>query len=310
MSNDSKADEVINGTVREVDGKMRIYYDQYWIRYYQPPDDVLTAKKNLIVGLTRRAFHHTELGINTPGENLDLARLGYERAAGSAEKRVNAAMLAGALFNRATDIFKTVVELAEKGVHISLDNELMRECSECLQEAMELGQWVRDVNGDNSEGIEELWGEPLKAFTLPLGEYYASRYIKISQSMRDIDNVAEKMIETFNSIKAFEGIEDLLRDFVKMAKQECEITKIDPDIFEVWPKYVTSIELVEYFEPQISNNTSEADRKVIERGSELLQNGRKLIEHIAGVRVPIPKATKRYIKDCDEFAGLTENLEE
>ena len=39
-------------------------------------------------------------------------------------------MLAGALFNRATDIFTSIVDLAAKGVETAPDNELMRECEE------------------------------------------------------------------------------------------------------------------------------------------------------------------------------------
>ena len=75
-----------NGTVREVNGRKRTYYDGYWIVYYKPPPETLTAKKNLIVNLTRRAFHHTEPGINTPGENLDQARRAYDSALIPTEK--------------------------------------------------------------------------------------------------------------------------------------------------------------------------------------------------------------------------------
>ena len=108
-----------NATTREVDGKQEVYYDGYWIRWYEPPHDNLQEKKALIDSLTRRAFHHTESGINTPGDKLDVARTCYEQAKNPDCKRVNGAMLAGALFNRATDIFTTVVDLEEKGVHIS-----------------------------------------------------------------------------------------------------------------------------------------------------------------------------------------------
>ena len=89
-----------NGTQKTVDGQRFIFYDGYWIRYYQPPADSLVARKNLIESLTRRTFHHTEHGINTPGHALEAARRAYEKQTDARQKRVNAAMLAGALFNR------------------------------------------------------------------------------------------------------------------------------------------------------------------------------------------------------------------
>ena len=129
-----------NGDRRIVDTIEYVYYDGYWIRYYAPLDDSLANRKRLIDSLTRRAFHHTEAGINTPGKSLDLAREAYASETDPERKRVNAAMLAGALFNRATDLFTSIVELAELGVKVSQNNELMRECSDCFQEALDLGR--------------------------------------------------------------------------------------------------------------------------------------------------------------------------
>lgn len=65
-------------------------------------------------------------------------------------------MLAGALFNRAADIFLKLVELQTCGIEILSDNPLMRECGRCLLEAMELGKNVLHRSGE--EGIDELWG--------------------------------------------------------------------------------------------------------------------------------------------------------
>ena len=77
-----------NGSKKEVGGKSRIYYDGYWIRYYAPPAETLSAKKELLDMLTRRTFHHTEAGINTPGVNLDLARIAGETQPDPSKKRV------------------------------------------------------------------------------------------------------------------------------------------------------------------------------------------------------------------------------
>ena len=147
-----------NGQHQTIDGVDKVYYDGYWIKYYAPPDDTLAAKKQLIQALTRRLFNHVEHGINIPGRRLEEARTAYERETDPARKRVNRAMLAGAYFNRAADIFTKLVELQELGVAINQHNELMRECGQCLLHALDLGKAVRHRNGD--ESIDELWGEP------------------------------------------------------------------------------------------------------------------------------------------------------
>jgi len=117
-----------NGTRSVFKGLEYIFYHGCWVRYYNPPSESLASKKLLIDHLTRRTFHHTEPGINTPGYRLEAAREAYNSQTDATMKRVNAAMLAGALFNRATDLFTSIVELEEKGVKVSRDNELMRSC--------------------------------------------------------------------------------------------------------------------------------------------------------------------------------------
>ena len=96
-------------------------------------------------------------------------------------------MLAGAIFNRATDIFTKLVEIQALGVTIEYDNALMRECGEHLQEALTLGKMVLHRSGE--EGLDELWGEPFKAFAFTIEEFYNSRYVKIAQAMRAIDEI-------------------------------------------------------------------------------------------------------------------------
>ena len=80
----------------------------------------------------------------------------------------------------ATDIFRTIVDLASKGVAVSSDNELMQECGQCFKEALELGKQVKHYSGQ--EGIDELWGEPFRAFSVPIETFYESRFIKIAQA--------------------------------------------------------------------------------------------------------------------------------
>jgi hypothetical protein len=100
-----------NGTRRLIDGRERVFYDGYWIKAYVAPADTLTAKKKLIEALTRRLFNHVEHGINMPGHRLDDVRKAFDAETDPDRRRVKGAMLAGALFNRATDIFTKLVEL-------------------------------------------------------------------------------------------------------------------------------------------------------------------------------------------------------
>jgi hypothetical protein len=289
-----------DGARRVIDSIEYVFYDGYWIRYYAPLQDTLANRKRLIDSLTRRAFHHTEAGINTPGTSLDLAREAYESETDAERKRVNAAMLAGALFNRATDLFTAIVDLGELGVQVSHNNELMRQCSDCFQEALTLGQQVKHHSG--CEGIDEVWGEPFKAFTMPIADFYQSRFVKIAQSMREIDLVADCMVEVFCSRKLFAGLKELVFDYSTAARQAAETMKKDPRIFQVWPNFVALGELLDAFKPEVPEDADQILRMRIAYGRDLIQEGRRLVSYIAGARVPMPQSTATYIKKCQRFA--------
>jgi hypothetical protein len=289
-----------DGTRRVIDTIEYVFYDGYWIRYYAPLQDTLANRKRLIDSLTRRAFHHTEAGINTPGSSLDLAREAYEKETNPDCKRVNAAMLAGALFNRATDLFTAIVDLGELGVQVSHGNELMRQCSDCFQEALTLGQQVKHHSG--CEGIDEVWGEPFKAFTMPIADFYQSRFVKIAQSMREIDLVADCMIEVFGSRTLFAGLKELVVDYATAARQAAETMKKDPRIFQIWPNFVALGELLDAFRPEVPDDADQMLRMRIAYARDLVQEGRRLISYIAGARVPMPQSAAIYIKKCQRFA--------
>lgn len=294
------AEKFENGQIREIDGRICIYYDGYWIRYYAPPEDTLEEKKNLIDSLARRTFHHTELGINTPGDKLEIARKAYEDETDPARKRIKGAMLAGALFNRAIDIFTSIVELAAKGVIISDDHELMRQCGEYLREALEFGKMVKHYSGE--EGIDELWGEPFKAFILPMEAFYESRYIKIAQTMRDIDRITSKMGQVFGKLQAFDGIVPKLKELAAAAKMVAETVKRDWVIFDVWPRFVAATEALDNFEPKVSEHDAESENRFIRVGRRLLMEGKDVLTYISGARVPMPKTTREYCEKCDAYA--------
>ncbi len=302
-SNSNSLANPVNGERRLIDTVEYVYYDGYWIRYYAPMEDSLANRKRLIDSLTRRAFHHTEAGINTPGKSLDLAREAYESETDPERKRVNAAMLAGALFNRATDLFTSIVDLGELGVQVSHNNELMRECSDCFQEALQLGQQVKHHSG--CEGIDEVWGEPFKAFTMPVKDFYESRFIKIAQSMRDIDRVADCMIEVFCSRPMFVDVEALIVDYASAARQIAETMKKDPIIFRVWPNFVALGEQLDAFKPELPQDADQMSRMRLAYGRDLIQEGRRLISYIASARVPMPNSTEAYIEKCRRYGDAS-----
>lgn len=292
-----------NGTRRIADGAEYVYYDGYWIRYYRPLDDSLASRKRLIDNLTRRAFHHTEPGINTPGERLEAARCAWQNENDPALKRVNAAMLAGALFNRATDIFTAIVELEEKGVRISRSNELMKACGNCFKEALELGKSVRHHSGE--EGIDELWGEPFRAFTMPIPNYYESRLIKLAQTMSNIDEVAEQLKLTFAGQAAFSAVNPLIDTLAEAARHECETMKSDACIFQIWPRFVAAGEALGDFRPEVDLGRSRNCDYVYDEAIRTISAGRDLINWIARARVPMSLSTRQFRERC---GALSENL--
>lgn len=293
----------LEGTRRIIGGEERVYYEGYWIKTYPLPADSLHTKRQLIEVLTRRLFNQTEHGLNIPGCRLPDARLSFQSELDPARRRVKAAMLAGALFNRATDIFRKLVELQADGVEVRSDDPLMRECGQCLLDAMELRHFVLHRSGE--EGIDELWGEPFRAFSIPIADYYESRYIKLGQSMRDIDRIAEVMVEIFGSIAAFAAIETPIREFVDAAKLKMENLRTDEDIFDVWAQLVTAAERLANFAPvpQVIHDDLDAIRYDLADGLSLIRNGRDLIFYIARARTPMPKSTREYIERCEAYVA-------
>ena len=287
------------GTRRIIDGQERVFYDGYWIKTYPVPADSLDAKKRLIEALTRRLFNHTEHGLNIPGTRLNEARCSYQAETDPGRRRVKAAMLAGALFNRGTDIFRKLVELQGEGVEIRSDDALMRECGHCLLEAMELGRFVLHRSGE--EGIDELWGEPFRAFSIPLEDFYESRYIKIGQTLRDIDRIADAMVTCFTGIPAFADIEPPIRDFARAAQIKTETLRTDPDIFDVWSDLVTAGERLANYAPHPVAVDLTPPLHNSSDGLQLIRNGRDLVFYITRARTPMPKSTREYIDRCENY---------
>jgi len=288
-----------NGTLRIVDGIKRVFYDGYWIKAYDPPADSLQAKKILIQATTRRLFNHVEHGINIPGKRLDEAKEAFEKEQVPARKRIKGAMLAGALFNRATDIFTKLVELQEQGIEIDEDNALMRECGECLQDALSLGRMVLHRSGE--EGIDELWGEPFRAFSIPVEYFYESRYIKIAQTLRDIDRISDVLVHTFSNDPLFSDAPTIIRRFTDEAKNKCETLRTDEDIFDVWSGFVVASEQLAAYAPPMPVQPDVTLMRHAADGIRLIKQGRALITYLSRARVTMPRSTKDYLERCEEY---------
>jgi hypothetical protein len=287
-------EEIEAGTERVVDGCLRVYYDGYWIKAYPVPADTLLEKRRLIAALTRRLFNHVEHGINVPGERLEEAREAFDRETLPDRRRVKAAMLAGALFNRAADIFQKLVELQKLGVIVKSDNALMKQCGQHLTEALELGKMVLHRSGE--EGIDELWGEPFKAFAFPIEEFYKSRYVKIALTMRTIDRLAGELADALGAWPVFSGIETLIVEYAAAARVKCETLRTDTDVFETWTTFVVAGERLAAFEPHWSSMPTPLDSELAMVGRSLARRGKELIADMARARVPMPKSTADLIE--------------
>lgn len=291
--------EIPRGKRQIIGGHMRVYYDGYWVKTYEPPVDSLSVKLKLIEALTRRLFNHVEHGLNVPGSRLGEARAAYVGETDSRRKRVKAGMLAGALFNRAAEVFKKLVELQALGVDVHTDNPLMRQCGEHLQEALALGKSVLHYSGE--EGIDELWGEPFKAFAYSVEDFYKTRYVKIAMCMAAIDRIALAMIENLAVVPSLAGIDQPVRALATAACAKSETLRTDPDIFEIWTSFVVAGEELCDFTPNRVDKLAHEEARRVTEGLSLLRTGAKLIEYIARARVPMPKSTREFIERCEHF---------
>ena len=297
---------VENGTIKKATGNgcARIYYEGYWIRYYKVPEDTLHYKKGLIDQLTKRVFHHVERGINTPGQRLEEVRAAYEAEGNTAKKRVLAAMLAGALLNRGSDILTKMVELEVFGVKVKPDNPLVKECGHCFMGALEYGKYIKPLHG--YEGMDELWGEPFKVFVTPIEHFQESRYIKLAHTMREIDDIAEKIISVFQSSAMFKNNIPMLLELADSAKKVIETMRSDKQFIDVWPCFVSASEGVAASKPALPPVPSRRDHTLGKRGIQLFQDAGLLIFDLANLRIPMPATTRALLERCDQFRSKYE----
>jgi hypothetical protein len=291
-----------NGDRQQIDGITRAYYEGYWIKCYKPPKNTLATKKRLIHSLTRRLFNHMEHGINIPGRLLNEIRAAYEAEQDPAKKRVKGAMLAGALFNRAADIFTHLVDLEASGVEITPDDDLMHQCGLYLREALEFGEMVKHRNGD--EGIDELWGEPFKAFIMSVEDFYESRYLKIAMTMKNIDQVAAYMISFIEHDPRFPGLGRLILEYAKAARRKCETLRTDKYIYDVWADFVVAGEAITDFPVDPGVRHADDLPVHVKDVQRLLNEGVSLIAFITRARTPMQKSSVNYLAECERLKAL------
>lgn len=303
MSN--QTDKPENGQKRTIDGKDCIYYDGYWIRRYEVVEDTLANKKRLIDQLTKRVFHHIETGLNTPGFRLNEIKKTYEDEENVARKRVKGGMLAGALLNRGTDILTSIVDLEAAGVHIEPGNELMKQCGQCFVEALALGKHIKLSSG--GEGIDEIWGEPFKVLHMSMEDYYQSRYIKVAQTMSQIDKLSDLLKKIAQCKPVFSEATVLIEDLCESAKIACETLRSDPASFEIWPRHVVAKEHYEDYIYALYENFGEGSSHGIVKGINLLMEGGQIVVNLSTVRVPMPESMKKFISRCNVYLKDKEN---
>jgi hypothetical protein len=296
-------DQIAEGTERTFDGRLRVFYDGYWIKAYPIPSDTLAEKRRLIEVLTRRLFNHVEHGLYVPGSRLEEARSAFDSENDVARKRLKGGMLAAALFNRAADILTKLVDLQSSGVVIAPGDPLLRRCGEHLQEALALGRMVLHRSGE--EGIDELWGEPFKAFAFPIPEFYRSRYIKVAMAMRCIDRIVNEAVPALASLPGFRDAGRLFHELASAAKTYSETLRADPDIFDVWTSFAVARERLLAFPPDLGPKRTPHQRQQFELGKRLVRETTDLMSSIARARVPMPKSTDDLIARCKTLLPST-----
>jgi hypothetical protein len=306
VSRQEPGEVLAEGTERIIDGQLRGYFGGYWLKLYPVPEDSLLEKQRLIAALTRRLFNHVEHGLYVPGVRLEEARNAYVNEQDGERKRVKGGMLAGALFNRAADILTKLVELQALGVEIAASDPLMRRCGQHLQEALSLGTSVRHRTGE--EGIDELWGEPFKAFAFPIKEFYHSRYIKLSMTMRCIDDISEGAAPPLEVCPGMMGVGAKVTALAEAAKDYAQSLRTDAQVFDSWATLAVAREHLEAHRAKLPKRGAPTERELGREAEQLAHEVGRLLFHIARARVPMPKSAAALGVRCRALSERSASL--
>ena len=175
------------------------------------------------------------------------------------------------------------------------------ECGRCFLEALELGKNIK--LGDGGEGVDELWGEPFRVFSMPIDEFFKTRYIKIAQTMSEIDQIADALRKVIDQYTLFDDMEDMLLELAETAKLACETIRTDPVIFDVWPRYIAAKEA--YEEHMVNLLVGKKSREYLQYldAYQLIKYGGALLIKLATLRVPIPNSVRDFSQRCNEFVN-------
>ena len=168
-----------------------------------------------------------------------------------------------------------------------------------LREALEFSSLVKHRNGD--PGIDELWGEPFKAFIMSVDDFYETRYIKIGMTMKNIDQAADYMERCIKNDPRFPGLDQLIRNYAEAARRKCETLRTDDDIFDVWSDFVVAGEEVTDFVPEPDVPPSDEPLIDVLDVKHMLKTGVRLIAFITRARTPMPKSTANFLSECELY---------
>ena len=152
-------------------------------------------------------------------------------------------------------------------------------------------------------------GRTLPGFSVPLEEFYEGRYIKIGQTKRDIDRIADAMVNTFARMRMFPDIGPIIR-IALAAKIKCETLRTDPDIFDAWGNFATAAERLVGSPPVLS--AAPNYRRSAWPTAPASSSGRAGLDlpHNPGAGSPCPRAPPTTSERCVQFATTGSALDQ
>ena len=165
--------------------------------------------------------------------------------------------------------------------------------------ALEYGRMIRPLTGH--EGLDELWGEPFKAFSLSIDKFLESRYLKLAFTMRAIDSVRDQIIHMYAGVGFFAPFLPLVEELAESAKCACETLRTDAEYVQIWPRFVAAADRLLPLEPEVPQGADRRQYTLARRGVALIREGGKMIIDMANLRVPMPRTTRDYLERCERF---------
>ncbi len=180
------------------------------------------------------------------------------------------------------------------------------ECGRCFMEALSLGKNIK-LN-DGGEGVDELWGEPFKVFSMPIEDYFHTRYVKVAKTMFEIDRITDALGQILQAADLLTPMQACLAELSESSKLACETIRNDPAMFDIWPRYIAAKEayqndlhdIVKSHTNKEMNHNSDAYRELL-AVNRILMDGGAILMKLATLRVPLPKSTKSICERIDEF---------